>query len=233
MAASLENLPTNDLYYPWILGASGKPSLIRAACNDLPIIAAGGNAPVANSFPELHDVEQIGPSTAGSNTLARPADAILVFDLTSAQSNSVPDWNVSREFPVTFVPSLEFGYLTKSTSVANWARLWTRNGTVMNIWPTPTSTYVDYFRAYYLKAETMADGDAAAVLKLDPRWFDILVNLATAKLLMKMQRFDDAKNMMQAVTAQLQMGVNFITAESHQREIHGGGMLTRQNVYGR
>jgi hypothetical protein len=231
VAQSIENLQTTDPMYPYILGDATHPSLLTQAANKLIITAIGGNNYVAGLFPELEDISDFGPSTAGSNVIPRPSDAILVYEMTSARSGTSPDWNISREWPVTYVQPLHFGYLTKDTTVTGYARLWTRIGDNVKLWPTPSSAYLDYFRRYYLKQEPTLT--AGASLLMNARWNDLVVKMTAAMVLEKMKRYDDSKVLMESAVNEIKMSVNLTAAEAHPRAIPVANAPTRSMVYGR
>jgi hypothetical protein len=205
---------------------------INQAANDLVRMAIGGNGKHADLFPELRNSWTVGPTIVGDNSIARPSDCIVVTDVVSAQSSTLPDWADTQEQPVGFVMQPEIiGQLSKDSTIADYPRLWARKANRIVYHPTTRTGYTDYFRFYGL-ASCVALAAAADTFPLDAAWDNVIVLLASYSVAAKLGWTERATGYLAMAKTQINETANVATLGNDKHVIEVENAPTRSDVYG-
>lgn len=227
-------------FYKFIFPASGNESesVINRAGNRLITLAAGANGQNAGLFPELRNSWTVGPTTAGTNTYSTPSDAVVITDvqtardLTDAQASTPPNWNITREYPLTYMAPEMFGILTKDSTVTNFPAIWSKKGKTILVWPTPDALHLDYMRWYGLKIENVLVGPSDTFF-MNPVWHDLVATLASEMLARMMGWTDQANELMQQFQVDLAGTMNVVAMEEQIGAFSVEGAPTHASIYGR
>ena len=229
-------IPTaHPMYSRFITPAAGSEdqSVINRAANRLITYAAVGNGASLDLFPELRNTWTAGPTTAGQNTIPTPSDCVIITDVACAHKATTPDWNVDREFPMNYQAPTYFGNLTKSSSVTNYASVWSKKGKNILFWPTASASFIDYFRYYGLKIENVLVS-ASDEFFMAPVWHDLVALLAAQMLSLKLGWYQQSAALWTQFQNDLGATVNVMAAEAQVTNLKSDGpQFTHAGVYGR
>lgn len=175
VALVLGNMQTSDPFYRFIYPAVGAEtnSWINKSANKLVRM-------IVAKIPEIYKASwTIGPTVAGVNYVAKPADAISVQVIDTAHQSTLPNWSTTRTYPVMRIEPEQFDLLDKSATTNGYPSLYTEKGKQIFLWPTPTAAYVDYLHVYGVMQETVLV-NATDSLFIEEFWHDYVVQLAIA-----------------------------------------------------
>jgi len=195
------NMPTSDPYY----GASGEiiDRFIVRGRNKVVRMGIGPKG-ATDRFPELRFDWTIGPTVAGENMVARPADCLAIDKITKQESSVAPPaasssllrWAGIREQPVTYMERNSLLYLSKDTETG-YATLWTREGKFIQFYPTADADHIDYFHGYGIRREVLsASGDAFVA---DEFWDDPTIMVAAAMIMERRGWYAKSRELYQRV----------------------------------
>lgn len=214
--------------HPWYSQITG---YLNRGANEVILMAVGGNAYNMDLFPELKNSWTVGPTVAGENVITNPADCIAVQTVHRAESSTSPDWAITKELPLGYIAPEPFGILYKADSSAGYAKIFSRKGKSVLIWPTPTSDYIDYLRFYGLKSESeMTSGSDS--LYMDEKWHDAVVLLAAQRIASRIGWREFAADLMGQLEQRMKQATNVTSLRGDEGGSEVEGMPTRASVYG-
>lgn len=184
-------------------------------------------------FPEMVKSFPIGPTVAGTNSIAYPSGVIAIKEVYSARQGTSPNWNITRSYPVTYLNPGTFDLIAKDATVVGYPTIYTRLVNSLMLWPTPSASYIDYLHLFGVgeEAALSVDGSTFAALSVD--WHDTVIKLAASILLERMTQFDDARELLASVKLEVRDALNQRAEESMGREsaVMVNGAPTRGTVY--
>jgi len=134
-------------------------------------------------FPELEAVDASQSTADGTPTLSMPSNCLVmkhVYDYTNDALLSYVDWRSYLEYTDRH-----------DTGAENVPDEWTRYGTSLYLHPTPAAAYGTYL--YYRKRPASMAGDEEKTV-IGAEWDDIIERQAIVDSLMRLKRYDEAKN---------------------------------------
>lgn len=181
VALALGNIKAGDPYYDTLLGWA-----VNSAVREVPKRRLAVKADY-NQFPELN-THWRDVTVNGTHEYALPANALVIYSMYSLDdSTTFPGEGAGSSRQIIWSEPQSFELLDRD--VEGYPRNWTMGGTNIKIWPTPTTSYLTYFRIYGLKLE--ADmSSASATPTLREHWHNAVVFYA-AYLLAGMKGWKD------------------------------------------
>jgi uncharacterized protein (DUF2267 family) len=117
------------------------------------------------------------------NYLALPDSLLVLESVTYTKLTTTYDPSATTEYPsVEVTDANTFGYFSKTQT--GWPTLWRRAAGRVELWPTPTTTYLTKVVLRGFRAEDDLTG--TATLKMDARLHPLITDLATAITMEKM-----------------------------------------------
>ncbi len=223
------NLKSSHPLYKYISGDTS--SATRSVIND------AGNRfvrMIPERLPEMQASWTIGPTVAVTNSIALPADLLIVQEVKVAHQATLPDWNIVRSFPVTFLEPDQFDILAKDTTVTGYPVLCTKIGKVIKNWPTPSASFIAYEHWFGVMEET-ALANPSDTFYMNADWHPAVCKLA-ASLIEEMRRnYDGAKALQAMVKDELSTSKDIVGQENLKSAdaLTVVGAPTRASVHGR
>lgn len=231
VALACRNMPSSDPFYSSITAA------VTQARNKIIRWAIGPKVNI-DLFPELQNSWTVGPLTSGSNIAPKPSDAIVIYELLSAQQDSVanppgPDWSVSRGFPMFYKDKLVFDLLPKTSATTGWPKIWTRKGNSILVWPTPSTSYLDTLHMFGIASDSLTQ--TGNTFYSDEYWDDATIRLAASILHERRGWYQSAQSLREGVLRDLGMEADLQGLEDIARDepITVEGMPSRASIYAR
>lgn len=189
---------------------------------------------IPERLPEMEASWTAGPTVAGTNSLSLPGDILIVYEVKEAHQATLPDWNTTRTYPVSFVEPDVFDILAKDTTVTGYPVLCTKIGKVIKVWPTPSALTVSYMHWFGIMQETtlVNPGDS---FFMNPDWHPTVCKLAASLVEEMRGNFDRAKALLGAVKDELSTSKDIVGQENLKSSdtISVAGAPTRATVHGR
>ena len=162
----LGNLPSSDPFYGQLGNWANK------ATNGTIMRVLSKNRRFYNLFPELEDKWQ---DTTVVNTphLSRPTDALIITDIFQFKKTSA-NANTDNRYLLSRVEKRQWELLDKE-SKDSWPLSWVRYGNRLQIYPTPTASYVTDVLIHAIASENEMTGvsDTPVVHEM---WHDAIVD---------------------------------------------------------
>lgn len=226
--ASTGNMKSGHPLYKWITGDSGTdtPSVINLAANRLIRM-------IPERLPEIPAAWTIGVTVNGNNWVDLPSDLIALTSLVRAETATAPNWAAIKGEPVPLVTPEEFDLLSKEDEVG-YPRIATRRGKKLYFWPTATTAYLAYFRAYGLMDEVELV-NAADEFYVDDYWHHIICRIATAMIEEMRGNFKRHEHLMASVRQEIGDARDMSAEENLAAgpPVRVVGAPTRASVYGK
>jgi len=226
----LRNMKSNHPWYNYVQG-TGTTSYINRCANEWVRMVIGGNHHDLTLFPELNDSWTVGPTQAGSNVIPYPADCLAVREVHRAEQSTLPNWNITKEFPLGYITPENFGILQKDANTVGYAKLFTRKGKSIIIHPTPSAGYTDYLRYYGWKQESALSA-ATDTFFMDEQWHDVVVTLAAHRIAARIGWTELAGSLLTQVEQRLEQTVNVTALQDFNGRAEVDGTPDRSTVYG-
>jgi hypothetical protein len=117
----------------------------------------------------------------GASTMTLPTDLLILTDLASADSASLPDWASTQERMVVKDLVHTIAQLAKSSTVVDYPQLWDRKADKVLYWPTTRTGKTTYFRFYGIARE-QAISNASDQFTLSEDWDRLISRLAAEEV---------------------------------------------------